>query len=197
MTTTLTPSRISEHKIHPLFLKRWSPRSYTGEEIPESVLFSAFEAARWAPSAVNAQPWRFLYAKRDSSSWSTYVDLINPNNRVWAERASVLIVVVSKRTVIGRDGVLRLSKTHSFDTGAAWQSLALQVTEEGWHAHAIGGFDREKARKVLKVPGDFAVEVAIAIGRLGDKSLLPPDLQDREALNTRRPLQELVLEGSF
>lgn len=195
--STSTLSRTADHKIHPLFLKRWSPRAYTGEAIPDSVLFNAFEAARWAPSAVNAQPWRFLYAKRDSSSWLTFLNLINPNNQVWAERASVLIVVVSKRTVVGRNGALRLSKTNSFDAGAAWQSLALQVTEEGWHAHAIGGFDREKARKSLKVPGDFAVEVAIAIGRLGDKSVLPPDLQEREAQNTRRPLQELVREGGF
>lgn len=195
--TNPTSFRTADYKIHPLFLQRWSPRAYTGEEIPDSVLFGAFEAARWAPSSVNSQPWRFLYAKRDSASWPKFLDLINPNNRVWAERASVLIVVVSKKTLVGNDGALRLSKTHSFDAGAAWQSLALQATEAGWHAHAIGGFDRDKARSVLKVPGDFAVEVAIAIGRLGDKSILPPDLQEREKLNTRRPLQELVLEGSF
>ena len=185
------------HRINPLFVQRWSPRAYTGEEIPDSVLFSAFEAARWAPSSINSQPWRFLYSKRHSASWDTFLHLLNPNNRLWAEKASALIVVVSKKTVIGRDGQLRESRTHSFDTGAAWQNFALQATEAGWPTHAMGGFDREKARLALKIPDDFAVEVAIAIGKQADKSVLPPELQEKEIPNSRHDLKDLILEGGF
>ena len=194
---TASSHRQAAHGIHPLFVQRWSPRAYTGEEIPENVLHQIFEAARWAPSSVNSQPWRFLYSKRGAPSWSTFLDLLNPNNRLWAARASVLLVAVSKKTLVGRDGQVRPSRTHSFDTGAAWQNLALQASEAGWPAHAIGGFDRDKAREALRIPEEFAVEIAIAIGRQGDKSLLPPDLQEREAPNSRYELKELVLEGGF
>jgi len=189
--------RQSEYPVHPLFLQRWSPRSYTGEEIPDDILFSAFEAARWAPSSINSQPWRFLYSKRGSSTWDRFLELINPNNRLWAEKASALVVVVSSKTAVTRDGVVRPSKTHSFDAGAAWQSFALQITESGWHSHAIGGFDRDQARATLRIPEDFAVEIAIAVGRQGEKSALPLDLQEREAPTPRRPLRELVSEGGF
>ncbi len=194
-STTL--SRQPEYPVHSLFLQRWSPRSYTGEAIPEATLFAAFEAARWAPSSINFQPWRFLYSTRGSASWDRFIDLINPNNRVWAEKASALIVVVSSKNAVTRDGEIRPSKTHSFDTGAAWQSFALQITESGWHAHAIGGFDRDKARAALRVPDDFAVEIAIAVGRQGEKSALPADLQEREVPTPRRPLRELIFEGGF
>jgi nitroreductase len=189
--------RQAERPVHPLFLERWSPRSYTGEEIPDKVLFSGFEAARWAPSSINSQPWRFLYSKRNSSTWALFLDLLNPNNRLWAAGASALLVVVSKKTAVTREGEVRPSRTHSFDTGAAWQNFALQITQTGWHSHAIGGFDRDKARAALNIPDDFAVEIAIAVGRQGEKSALPPDLQEREAPTPRRSIHELVMEGGF
>jgi nitroreductase len=189
-------SRKREHKINSLFIERWSPRSFTGEEIPDSVLFAAFEAARWAPSSSNAQPWRFLYAKRGSIHWPAFLDLLFPGNQLWAEKASALIVVASKKTVT-RNGQVAPSLTHSFDTGAAWQNFALQAFILGWHTHAMGGFDREKARVALNVPDDFSVEATIAIGKQADATLLPPELQQREAPNDRIPLREIVREGGF
>jgi nitroreductase len=105
-------------------------------------------------------------------------------------------LLVSKKTTT-RNGEVVPSKSHSFDTGAAWQNLSLQANYSGWHTHGIGGFDRQKARIDLKVPDDFEVEAIVAIGKLGDKAALPADLQERETPNSRFPLKELVFEGWF
>lgn len=190
-------ARKVDHAIHGLFAERWSPRAYTGEPIPDAVLFAAFEAARWAPSGGNDQPWRFLYAKRDSAAWPVFFDLLLPGNQRWADKAAALIVIVSKRIKLGRDGVPAASKSHSFDAGAAWQNFALQAHLSGWATRAIGGYDRDKARSALRVPDDYALEAAVAIGRPGDRSLLPADLQEREIPTGRHPLKDLVFAGGF
>jgi nitroreductase len=191
-----TTDRKPDFDVNPLFVHRWSPRAYTGETIPDGVLFGALEAARWAPSAVNAQPWRFIYSKRGTASWATFLDLLLPGNRRWADKASALILIASRRSFV-KNGETVPSRSHSFDAGAAWQNLALQATASGWHAHAIGGFDAEKARSALRIPENFVAEVVVAIGKQGDKSSLPPDLQEREIPNTRQPLTEIALEGVF
>jgi nitroreductase len=204
-TATLTPpaaavtvsSRKADHAVLPLFVDRWSPRAYTGEAIPDSVLLTAFEAARWAPSGSNDQPWRFLYSKKGSASWPLFFSLLLPGNQRWADNASALVFVVSKKSKIGRDGVATVSKSHSFDAGAAWQNFALQAHALGWGTRAIGGYDREKARVALNVPDDFALEAGIAIGKPGDKARLPAELQDKEIPNGRLPLKDLLLEGGF
>lgn len=197
MTIAVAP-RQNEHPVEPLFLERWSPRAFTGEELPPAELKSIFEAARWAPSSFNSQPWRFLYARRGTPEFATFLGLLNPFNQQWAQHAAVLIIAVSARTFVrpGTSDVI-VARTHSFDTGAAWASLALQATRLGWHAHGIGGFDVEKARTELKVPDDYEVEIAIALGRRGDKSLLPESFHKGETPSGRRPLNETVFEGAF
>ncbi len=193
---TFQNPRQTEHTIEPLFVNRWSPRAFTGEEIPDAVLLAAFEAARWAPSGFNAQPWRFLYAKRATSHWPLFLGLLNERNQSWAKNASALILVLSKTTlVIG--GVEKPVASHSFDTGAAWANFSLQANLLGWHTHGIGGFDRDKARPALKVPDDIAIEAIVAIGKQGDKSVLSDDLQKIEGPNGRLPLKELISEGPF
>lgn len=190
--------RHSEYDIDNQFLNRWSPRAFTGEAIDRKTLFSLFEAARWAPSANNSQPWRFVYALNGSEHWSNLFSLLNEYNQRWAAKASALVVLVS-RTTHTRPGDTEPSplRSHSFDAGAAWASLSFQATRAGWHTHAIGGFDRDKAREVLGVPEGYSVEVAIAIGRQGDRNTLPADLQEREQPNQRKPLDTLVAEGHF
>lgn len=187
--------RQAEHPVNPLFIERWSPRAYTGEEIPDAVLFTAFEAARWAPSGGNEQPWRFLYSKKGSATWQTFFDVLLPGNQTWAANASAIVFLVSKRFRVGRDGKLGPATSNSFDTGAAWQNFALQAHALGWGTRAIGGYDRDKARVALRVPEEFALEFAVAVGKPGDRSLLPPDQQAREVPNGRHPLQSLVIEG--
>lgn len=197
MTIAVAP-RQNEHPVEPLFLERWSPRAFTGEELPATELKSIFEAARWAPSSFNSQPWRFLYARRGTPDFATFLGLLNPFNQQWAQHAAVLIIAVSARTFVrpGTSDVI-VARSHSFDTGAAWANLALQATKLGWHAHGIGGFDVEKTRTDLKVPDDYEVEIAIALGRRGDKSLLPESFHKGETPSGRRPLAETVFEGAF
>lgn len=190
-------NRSSEYPIDPQFTERWSPRAFTGEAIAEETLLSFFEAARWAPSSFNSQPWRFLYARRDTPHWSRYVDLLSEFNRGWAQHASALVIVLSKTTITAASGNQRPAPFHGFDSGAAWACLALQASLSGWHAHGLGGFDKALAREVLGVPEGFEVQIAVAIGKRAAKTQLPEDLQAREAPSPRLPLAELVSEGNF
>ncbi|EJN09735.1 nitroreductase family protein [Herbaspirillum sp. YR522] len=190
--------RIADYPIDPNFINRWSPRAYDGSDISEETVLTFLEAARWAPSAYNAQPWRFVYARRGTPAWQSLLGLLNEFNRSWAEKGSVLIVVLSKTMMLppGAKEVVP-SSTHSFDTGSAWGYLALQASISGWHAHGMAGFDKEKARVELDVPPEYSVEAAIVIGKLGDKSSLPEGLQARELPSPREPLSALAFEGKF
>jgi nitroreductase len=190
------PTRTTDYPISPIFLERWSSRALTGEAIPDEVLFSFFEAARWAPSGSNRQPWRFVYAKRGSERWPVFLGLLHPQNQAWADKASALIVVLSN-TVAERDGKIVPSQTHAFDAGAAWLSFALQASLSGWSTRAMGGIDREAARTALRVPDHFAVNVGIAIGRRADIDSLPEDVRAREVPTTRLPLRDIIAEGAF
>lgn len=195
---TTTNGRTADHPVDLTFLKRWSPRAFDTAPIPDQELMTLFEAARWAPSAYNSQPWRFLYAHRDTPGWSTFLGLLNPFNQLWVQHASVLVVVLSARRMIppGKDAAID-SPSHSLDTGAAWGYLALQAARMDIHAHAMVGFDFEAARRELGVPEDFAIECMIAIGRHGDPSSLPEPLRAREVPSPRRPIAELCAEGGF
>ncbi|WP_342641332.1 nitroreductase family protein [Rhodoligotrophos ferricapiens] len=191
-----TLSRKADHPINPLFLARWSPRAFSEAPIPERELFQLFEAARWAPSAFNAQPWRFLYARRDTKHWPAFLDLLHPFNRVWAHRAAALVIVLSRREIVSaRDGSRTASHSHSFDAGAATAYLALEGARIGWHAHMMTGFDIEAAAERLNIPSDHRIEAAIAIGRMGDPNCLDEKLRSRESPNGRLGTRELVFEG--
>jgi nitroreductase len=194
----MSQPRQSDHAIHPLFINRWSPRAFTGEAIDEATLHSLFEAARWAPSANNSQPWRFIYVHNGSAQWPATLELLNEKNRAWADKASALIVLVSKTTHVraGSDTATAL-RNHSLDAGAAWAHLALQAEHAGWHSHAIGGFDRDQARTLLGVPDGYNVEIAIAIGKLANRDSLSAELQAREQPTQRNPLHSLIAEGRF
>lgn len=185
--------RHSAHPIDSLFLDRWSPRAMSGEALSEAELLTLFEAARWAPSSGNFQPWRFLYARRDSDFWPAFLELVVPANRVWAERAGALVLVISRLQLDDQ----RPCITHSFDSGAAWQNLALQATLNNLVAHGIQGFDYERARRVLRVPAQYAVEAMLVLGRPGAAAQLPDDLRSREQPNQRRPLAQTICEGPF
>ena len=186
--------RKAAYPIDNIFLQRWSPRAMTGEELSDEKLLSLFEAARWAPSSYNNQPWRFLYAKRNTKEWNVFFDLMVEFNQSWTKNASALVVVVSKKTF---DFSGKPAQTHSFDTGAAWMSLALQATKQGLVAHGMQGFDYDKAKKALNVPDDYNVEAMLAIGKQGKKDLLPKEMQDKEEPSDRKKLSEIAWEGKF
>ncbi len=150
--------RQPDHDIEPILFHRWSPRAMSGEEISEQELTTLFEAARWAPSSYNGQPWRFLYARRGTANWDRFFDLIVEFNQSWTKHAAVLMVVISRKTFEWNDQV---APTHSFDAGAAWQNLALQGSRMDLVVHGMQGFDYDKARLELNVPDEFRVEAMI------------------------------------
>jgi nitroreductase len=188
--------RKAAHDIAPMFLERWSPRAFTDEQIPYATLLCCFEAARWAPSGFNLQPWRFIYAMRSEMGWDDLLDLLSSTNRMWACRAAALILVVSKSKAIW-NGQEVAAISNSFDAGAAWSNFAHQASALGWATHAMGGFDRERARARLHVPEDFAIEAVVAIGRAGASFRLPANLREREIPSDRRPLEETIMQGRF
>lgn len=194
----MPPQMINQRKVNyaidPLFPNRWSPRALSGDQVTREELFSLFEAARWAPSSFNGQPWRFLYAMRDTPAWKTLFDLLIDFNQAWAKNAAVLVVVASRKRFEHNE---KPNKTHSFDTGAAWENLALQGSHKGLVVHGMSGFDYDKAREVLHVPEDYQVEAMIAIGKPGKKEDLPLDLQEREQPSERKKVEEFVFEGVF
>ncbi len=187
-------ARTPGHPVERLFVDRWSPRSVVPEPIPEADLLTLFEAARWAPSSYNNQPWRILYARRGTAEWPLFYGLLTDSNKAWAKDAAVLLLFVSN-TKFDHSG--KPMPTHSFDCGAAWQNLALQAALRGYAAHGIGGFDVEKAPAALGVPDDFHVEAMAALGRQGPREALSPELREKEQPNGRRPLAGTVAEGKF
>jgi nitroreductase len=198
MSSAVARSRSPQHPIEALFHERWSPRAFTGEEIPVETLMGLFEAARWAPSAMNAQPWRFVYARRGTAAFDRLLAALVPANQAWASRASALVAVVTAELMVlpGKPAPVP-NASRSFDAGAAWAQLALQAQRWGWSTHAMGGFDRERAAAALALPPAHAVEVFVAVGRRGDPSGLPDWAKEREQQSDRRPLAELVFEGTF
>jgi nitroreductase len=186
--------RKADHPIANIFLDRWSPRAMTGEPIAQEDLLVLFEAARWAPSSYNYQPWRFLYAHRDTKHWPTFFELLVEFNQGWVENAAVLVVFIS-RTHFDFNG--EPAPTHSFDTGAAWENLALQGSLKGLAVHGMQGFDYERARTALNVPEGFQVEAMCAIGKPADPATLSENLRAKEVPSDRRKLEETICEGPF
>ena len=190
-------ARTPDHPIDPQFAGRWSPRAFTGEEIPLATLMTFFEAARWAPSSMNGQPWRFVFARRGTPAFDRFLTVLAPGNQAWADRASALVALASSTHRNGRDGKPVPNGAHAFDAGAAWASFALQAHLTGWHAHAMGGFDHAAAQAALAVPEGYQFQVFIAVGRQGDASHLAEWARNAERPNDRLPLALTVREGTF
>jgi nitroreductase len=191
---------VAEHRelaydADPQFANRWSPRAMTGESLEEEEFLPLFEAARWAPSAFNNQHWRFVYATREDEEFETFVDLLNEANQAWATEAGVLVAIFSK-TTFEHNG--EPAATRSFDTGAAFQNLALEGSRRGLAVHPVAGFDWGSAHEALGVPEEeFDVEAMVAIGERADSETLPEDLREREQPSDRKDFDEVVRRGSF
>ncbi|MDS7598268.1 nitroreductase family protein [Agrobacterium tumefaciens] len=194
---TNSNTRQSEFPVDPLFLDRWSPRAFDGKPMPQEDLLTILDAAHWAPSASNNQPWRFVYAQRDSKDWPLFLELLMEGNQRWAKNASALLFVISRSYNVSREGEKKPSATHSFDAGASWFSLAMQAHLLGYHAHGMAGIFKDQIVEKLEVPEGYVVNAAVAIGTLTDKSTLPDDLAEREVPSKRLPLAEVAFEGKF
>ena len=187
-------NRTSEYPIDDMFLKRYSPRALSGEPITKEELMTLFEAAHWAPSNYNIQPWRFVYAMRDTPQFDTHFSLLGDFNKEWCKNASALVVAISRKKT---DDSKHENVTHSFDTGSAWMSLAFQASSMDLVAHGMSGFDFAMAKEKLGVPDDHQVEMMFAIGKHGRVEDLPEAMREGEKPNGRKPLEEIVFEGKF
>lgn len=185
--------RTADYPINELFTRRWSPRAMSGELITHEELMSLFEAARWAPSSFNIQPWRFVYAFNRTPQWDVLYDLLVPFNKEWCANAAVLLVIISRTN----DGKGHDAPTHAYDTGAAWENLALQGSLNGLVVHGMSGFNYARARTELNVPADFVVQAMAAIGKPADKSVLSPELQKREEPSDRNKVSTFIFEGKM
>ncbi|MVA80803.1 nitroreductase [Agrobacterium vitis] len=193
-----TVSRTADHPIEDFFVNRWSPRAFTEETISEQDLLGVLEAARWAPSGLNAQPWRFIYSFRGESQFDEVITALWEGNRVWAQHAAALIVITTKTTLIppGSDAEVP-NPGHSFDAGTAWGYLALQAHLKGWSTHAMGGIDPVKTAEAVNMPEGYAMQVVIAIGRRASADQLPEALRGRETPSPRRPVDASAFHGTF
>lgn len=189
-------TRSTHREVLPLFLERWSPRAFDGSAIDQTTLFTLFDAASWAPSAYNYQPWRFVWALQGDASWDALLGLLLPFNAAWAAKAGALVYVLSDTLIVPPgSSEAQPATTASFDAGAAWAQLALQAHQLGLATHAMAGFDHARAPEVLGAGERYKVEAAIAIGRRGDKAALPEALQAREAPSPRKSVEELAFSG--
>lgn len=189
-----TEVRSVDHPVESIFVRRWSPRAMSGEGISDAEMMSLFEAARWAPSTYNEQEWRFLYARRDTPHWQTFFDLLVEANQGWCDKAALLGLVVSHK-VFSRNG--KPNPVHTFDSGLAYENLALQGAAMGLVVHGMAGFDQDAARDKLKVPDDYAVEAMFAVGRPGDQDDLSEEMREKEQPSGRKPVKEIICEGPF
>jgi nitroreductase len=190
--------RQSDYPVNSQFTERWSPRAFTGEPIAEAELMSMLEAARWAPSSNNAQPWRFAVVLRTDPQWDALFNTLNPNNQAWAHKASALVAIASAHLATKAGSTEPAPNgMHAFDTGAAWAYMALQAHLSGWAVHGIGGFNKDAGAQVLNLPADHTLQMLAAVGKRGDAAELPDALREREAPNARQPLSRLAKRGSF
>lgn len=189
-------ARHPDHAVDPQFPNRWSPRSFAQDSLSEAQVMQLLEAARWAPSASNHQPWRFAWGLRGDPAFAAIHDGLMGFNTVWAGRAAALIVIGSKPHV-EKEGQAAPNPWHAFDAGAAWMSLALQAQAMGLVAHAMGGFEADKLAPALGLPEGHVIHAVVAVGRQGNITDLPEKLQEREKPSPRRPVAELAGHGKF
>jgi nitroreductase len=192
-TINVSAHRTPDHDVLPVFVQRWSPRAMTGP-VSRPELMRLLEAARWAPSSYNEQPWRFLYAFAGTPHFDTFNGILLEANQVWAKHAGVLLLLVAKKT-FSKNG--KPNGVAVFDAGSAWQNLALQGASMGLAVHAMAGFDAAKAASVLKIPDDFHCCAMIAVGKPGEVKTLPKDYQGIEVPSGRNKVGEISMEGAW
>lgn len=182
--------RNPDYPIHPQFSERWSPRGFDPQhKLTEDEVSTLLEAARWAPSCANEQPWIF-YRERDAASRPLFLSFLTEGNQYWVKHTSHILIVCARKNY-SDDG--KPNAYHAYDTGAAWLSMALQARHMGYYAHCMAGIHEDVIAKELRIDTD-AVEIltAIAIGKLGDSSHLSDKHRKQENPNARKQQVEFV-----
>jgi len=183
------------HPIEPLLQRRWSPKAYASKPVARAVLLSLFEAARWAPSSFNEQPWRYIVVTQESPERLKEAQSVLSPGNAWATTAPVLICSVAQLALARNNKPNR----HAFhDVGAASENLLLQAVALGLFAHQMAGFDVEKARAVFQIPEGYEPVAMIALGYLTAPEMLTEEQRAQaQAPRVRRPIEECVFDGRF
>ena len=194
-----------EHEVIVPIAERWSPRAFSSKPVEREKLLSVLEAARWAASSYNEQPWRFIVATKNdpgkggSTEFKQVLTCFREGNSSWAGAAPVIMLVLAKKTFSGGSKPGSNANKHAlYDTGAAVAQLSLQATALGLRVHQMAGILPDKARETFNIPEDFEVVAGLALGYAGDPAQLPKDLQAKErGERTRKPLSDFVFAGAF
>lgn len=165
----------------------------SGEPVTREEVLRLLEAARWAPSAGNRQPWRFVFSHRDTPAFEAMFDTLDDGNKAWNTKAGVLIAVLSQTLTDDNKPIA----SHSFDAGAAWMSLALQGSAMGLVVHGMSGLDKAKAHAAMGLPESVVIECFVSVGRPGSVADLPDHLQAREKPSDRLPVESIAFEGRW
>lgn len=186
----------TDHPIHDLIAERWSPCGFDSRPVAQSDLASLFEAARWAPSSYNEQPWRFVVARReDGEDYERMLSCLMEGNREWAQHAPVLVLTVAAMK-LARNG--KPNGKALYDLGQATALLSVEATARGLFVHQMGGLDPGRARELYAVPGDYDVVTALAIGYLGDPAQFSDAIRTRDGGDReRRPASDVVWAGRW
>lgn len=186
----------TDYPVHQLVRERWSPRAFAERPVPVQVLRSLFEAARWAASSNNEQPWAFIVGtKDDPATHGKLLSTLVEFNQTWAKHAPVLAIAVSE-LAFARNG--RPNRNAFYDTGAAVAQLSAEATAQGLFVHQMAGFDPHKAIELFSIPSGWEPIAAFVVGYPGDPQTLPESLREREFVaRTRKPLAEFVMSGNW
>ena len=191
--TNFSNARVASDLLDRMFVERWSSKAFTDDRLSEQQIDVLFEAAHWAPSSSNRQPWLFVYAT-DGPDRVRLNSVLNEGNTLWATRASMLVLVFAR--VVDEEG--NSIRTAHFDTGAAWMSLALQANRMGLNTRAMGGIDLDAAYTAAGVPREeFQTICAIAVGVPGTLDDIDPDIAKGNIANDRNSINEIAFPGSY
>lgn len=190
MTENANP-RVASADVDPLFIDRWSPRSFSSDPLSDAEIATIFEGARWSPSSFNRQPWLFVY-ETNGPDRDTFDSILMPGNQAWASKAPLIGYIFAETKT--QDG--RRPRTAEFDTGAAWMALALQARSLGLYSHAMAGINHDTVYEKLGVSDEFYTAMCgFVVGRIGPREALPKDVQERESPNDRKPVSEITHKG--
>ncbi len=186
----------TQYPAHDLIRHRWSPRAFSDKKVAPEILQSLFEAARWAPSSSNEQPWAFLVGiKGEGDTFQRILGTLVEANQVWAKHAPVLVIAVSE-LAFAKSG--QPNRNAFYDTGTAVSQLTTEATSRGLFVHLMAGFDPRKAIEAFAIPNGWEPISVFALGYLGDPQALPDTLRERElAPGKRKPLHEFVMNGNW
>lgn len=188
-------NRITQFPCDEIFLTRRSTRAFDLEKkIDHDELMSCFEAARWAPSSYNSQPWRYVYAEKGSLAYNNMVESMVEFNKQWASHAQYLILICSRTKMRHNDAYAR---THSLDAGSSYIQFILEAHQRGIACHPMDGFSHEKIRAFFNIPEIYQIEALVACGKPGDISLLPAALKEKEIPTERLKIEEFVSSENF